>query len=418
VLANEAVSGVLMLLAFSDPDDPMPGTSKPSKPELDAQRKKYQSVVDLAKQTLKPYGLDTVIGKPAMAAETQKTIDAAIAKTDTLAFITSLYGAMMKMGPMIGLKESKPSPPIDVGTVTNYKITGDKATAQNGAETMNFVRIGGRWYIDPPAQPNSDPARSASTSPAPSTAATGSQGRGTNARTNATGKDPEVVVAGIQVVRIVASADDFSAKPFHADNGTSMVLWVKMPEGQGLIQIDERASLLQSFTDDKGANIGGKFGSFPDEFKDGSGGTIDIESSGFPGQGATALLAEGTIAMTVASGTRKTRANNVQLKNDTKFMFGTTSITVAEVETEGDSQKFTLKLPRSVMTTIKEVVFLDARGQALESSNAGRGYMNEAAEMSFSVKTALKTLTIEFEAWQGTRAIKVPFKVKAGLGLQ
>jgi hypothetical protein len=88
------------------------------------------------------------------------------------------------------------------------------------------------------------------------------------------------------------------------------------------------------------------------------------------------------------------------------------------VETEGDSQKFTLKLPRSVMTGIKEVVFKDARGQVLESSNSGRGYMNDAAEMSFSVKTALKTLTIEFEAWQGLRAIKVPFKVKAGIGLQ
>ncbi len=50
---------------------------------------------------------------------------------------------------------------------------------------------------------------------------------------------------------------------------------------------------------------------------------------------------------------------------------------------------------------------------------AGQGHRrhNDAAEMTFSVKTAARTLTLEFEAWQGLRKIKVPFKVKAGLGL-
>ena len=43
--------------------------------------------------------------------------------------------------------------------------------------------------------------------------------------------------------------------------------------------------------------------------------------------------------------------------------------------------------------------------------------MNDAGELSFSVKTALKTLTLEFEAWQGLKTIKVPFNIKAGLGL-
>jgi hypothetical protein len=33
------------------------------------------------------------------------------------------------------------------------------------------------------------------------------------------------------------------------------------------------------------------------------------------------------------------------------------------------------------------------------------------------VKTAATTLTLEFEAWQGQRTIKVPFKVKAGLAV-
>jgi hypothetical protein len=69
------------------------------------------------------------------------------------------------------------------------------------------------------------------------------------------------------------------------------------------------------------------------------------------------------------------------------------------------------------MVGIKNVVFLDARGQAVEGSRAGSGYMNEAGELSFSVKTPLKTLTLEFEQWQAPHTIKVPFKVRATIGL-
>jgi hypothetical protein len=219
-------------------------------------------------------------------------------------------------------------------------------------------------------------------------------------------------------VKVAVPDNDFSAKPFHQDNGTKIVLWVKMPAGQGLIEIDEDASLLQSFTDDKGSNIGGKFGSFPEEFKDGSGGIIEIASTGFAAPGATSLLAEGSVAMTVATGTRKTRVANVRLVNDAKFVFEKTPIVISEVEAQGDSLTFTFNLPRQVMTGIKDVVFLDAKGQPVEGRRTSSGYMNDAAQLGFSVKTAARALTVEFEAWQGTRTIKVPFKVKAALGIQ
>ena len=415
VIANEGVTGLLMVLAFSDPDDGMPGSTKPSKSELDAKRKQYRTAVDLATQTLKPYGLDTLIGKPVLAAETQNSLDAALDKADKVVLITSLYGSLVKIGPLLGIrKDPKPEPLVKIGAVSDYKLNGDKATAQNNAETMDFSRINGRWYIEPPASKGGSGGSGASTSSA------GAPGQGPAPpapRATAAGKEPEVVVGGVQTARVVVADDDFSAKPFNSDNGTKIVLWVKMPTGQGLIEIDDDASLLQSVTDDKGSNIGGKFESFPDEFKDGSGGTIEIQSSGFAASGATAILAEGSLAMTVAAGTRKTRVAKVQLQNDAKFTFDKTPIVVGSVETQDDSQSFTLKLPRQVMAGIRNVVFLDAKGEPIEGRRTGSGYMNEAAEMSFSVKTAAKVVTMEFEAWQGLRTIKVPFKVRAGLGL-
>lgn len=417
-LANEGVTGVLMVIAFSDPDDAMPGAPKPSKTELDVKRKQYRQAVDLATQTLKPYGLDTMLGKPVMADENQKALNAALDKADNAALVTSIYASMMKIAPLLGMKQNpKPQPFMKAGPVTDYKVNGDKATAQNLAETMNFVRIGGRWYVEAPS--TGGPGGS-SEPPAPvASAASTPAGQAPAAapRATAAGKTPEVVVGGIQIARVVVTDSDFSAKPFHADNGTTIVLWVKMPAGQGLIELDEDASVLQSVTDDKGANIGGKFGSFPDEFKDGSGGIIEVQSSGFAGTGATAILAEGSLAMTVSTGTRKTRVPKVSLQDNGKLMLGKTPIIVAEVQAQDESQTFTLKLPRAVMNEIKDVAFFDAKGQPLEGSRTGSGYMNDAAEMQMTVKTTAKTVTLEFEMWQGLKAIKVPFKVKAGLGL-
>ena len=404
-IASEGVTGLLMVIAFSDPSDPMPGTPSKPKAELDAEKKKYAAAVDLAKGTLKPFGIDTIIGKPVLAADTQKTLEAALAKADNVVLIRSLYGSLVKLGPMLGMKENpKPPPLVEIGTVTDYKINGDSATAQNGAEVLQFVRISGRWFIEPPAPGASTSASQAGPAPpAP--------------RSTATGKEPEIVAGGVQIARVVVPDNEFSAKPFNSDNGTKIVLWVKMPAGQGLIEIDDDASLLQSFGDDKGTNMGGKFGSFPREFSDGAGGTFEIESTAFAAAGATALVAEGSVAMTVASGTRKTRAAKVLLQNNAKFTFEKTPIVVDGVEAQGDGMAFTLNLPRRVMESIKNVAFFDAKGQPIEGRRTGSGYMNDAAEMGFTLTTAAKTLTIEFEAWQGLRTIKVPFKVRAALGL-
>ena len=230
-------------------------------------------------------------------------------------------------------------------------------------------------------------------------------------------KMPDVVVGGIQVAKVVVAEDDWSAKPFNSSNGTKLVLWVKMPAGLGLIEIDDDASLLQHFGDDKGTDLGGSLDNFPDEFKDGSGATLEISSDAMPGVGATTLQAEGTLAMTVATGTKPTKVSNLKIENDKTFKLGAATVTLAEVATEDEDLKFTLKLPRQVMAGIKSVKFYDAKAQELEGRRTSSGYMNDDAEMGFAVKTAAKTLTLEFETWQGLKEIKVPFNVKAGVGL-
>jgi hypothetical protein len=69
------------------------------------------------------------------------------AKTDDVALLTDLLGLMEELGePGTG----GPKSPVRLpGAVTDYRIDGDRATAQAGEETVHFVRVDGRWYVEP-----------------------------------------------------------------------------------------------------------------------------------------------------------------------------------------------------------------------------------------------------------------------------
>ena len=67
---------------------------------------------------------------------------------DERALIVDLMGFMESLG------EAKPGgdegkKPFELGEVTDYKIQGDRATAKAGDETVDFVKVDGRWYLAP-----------------------------------------------------------------------------------------------------------------------------------------------------------------------------------------------------------------------------------------------------------------------------
>jgi hypothetical protein len=41
--------------------------------------------------------------------------------------------------------------------VTDYEIDGDRATAKAGEETVRFVKVDGRWYVEPEAKKPAEP---------------------------------------------------------------------------------------------------------------------------------------------------------------------------------------------------------------------------------------------------------------------
>lgn len=237
-------------------------------------------------------------------------------------------------------------------------------------------------------------------------------------------KLPEISVGGIQVVNAPFGDDDWSARPFSSKNGTKVVLVIKMPPGMGLIDIDEDESSLDTFTDEKVTQYAAEFESFPDVAKDGSAGAIEMQSEIIPGPGMHTLVAEGTLALKVATGTKPQRVTGLKPENGKSFKLGPTVVTYSDVTPPDDPSaedarlEFSINLPRAVMESAKEVRFLDAKGVAIEGAvRTSSGYMNDDATVSYAVPARHKTFSMEFELWQGLRDLTVPFKVEASIAL-
>lgn len=80
--------------------------------------------------------------------------DELFANVDHGAFLTDLMGVMEALGDGEEATEeaSMPLPFNNALEVKNYKIEGDHATADASGETVDFVRIDGRWYLALPEE--------------------------------------------------------------------------------------------------------------------------------------------------------------------------------------------------------------------------------------------------------------------------
>jgi len=230
---------------------------------------------------------------------------------------------------------------------------------------------------------------------------------------------PQISAVGLRVVGLGLGANGSEVKPFMESPGTTIALAIQAPKGNGIVDIDDHASKLDSFSDDKGNSLleEARVGPFPKITEDGTAALVELEVRARPSAGTASISAQGTIAMTLAGGSKPMRASNVKVDANQTFKIGTTTLTVAETKVEEEETQFSVNLPRSLLTTIRDIRFFDAKNQPIEGRRRGSGYFNEKAELHLSAKTKDKTFSIEFEVWQNLRVVKAPFKVDAGLGL-
>jgi hypothetical protein len=151
----------------------------------------------------------------------------------------------------------------------------------------------------------------------------------------------EISVMGLRIIGSGLGKNRDEIRAFNESPGVAVALAIKMPAGQGIVQLDEDNCVLTSVTDDAGTDLGeqAKYGSFPKTSDDGSVGMIEIESRLRPAAGATAVLAEGTLVFSVSPGSKPTKIASVKLEKGKSFKLGTATVTLSEVtpgEEHGD----------------------------------------------------------------------------------
>ena len=76
---------------------------------------------------------------------------------------------------------------------------------------------------------------------------------------------PQVSATAIRVVGPGLGANGSELRPFNEQPGTTVALSVQAPRGSGIVEIDDDASKIEAFSDDKGQSLleEGRVGPFP-----------------------------------------------------------------------------------------------------------------------------------------------------------
>lgn len=220
---------------------------------------------------------------------------------------------------------------------------------------------------------------------------------------------PTVSVVGLKVMTS-------SFREMSSDPGTRLALALEVPAPAGIVAIDPNASNLESLQDSDGRALeGAEFWFSTDVTRDGRKGIVELRAESVPGQRASAIAARGTIAATVATGSRTEKVVAVRLQKGATFRLAGTTVTVTEVESEGEQTRFEMKGPTATIRAIRDLRVLRA-GKAVESSRGMSSFNEKESELQY--RTAAKSganVTLDVDLWQNPQRVSVPLDVQASI---
>lgn len=245
-----------------------------------------------------------------------------------------------------------------------------------------------------------------------------------------------VEVRGLRIVG-AGEGDDFqdSVRPFNWSQGISVALLVRRPEG-GIIDIDEDASTVTRFEDNTGTDLlkkpeqkGGKrmfsstggFGMMPAIKKDGRAAMVELNGPGLPGKGATKVKAQGTILL-VCANSKKRFTQAIELKVGSKVTVGPVPLEITKVG-KPDWGKAAMSVTFTATQQLDAIagISFSSGGANIETRDGGhtslRAFNTVKVEKTINFEKKIDAATIEIDAWQDLKRIKVPFNLRVGIGL-
>ena len=197
---------------------------------------------------------------------------------------------------------------------------------------------------------------------------------------------------------------------------------------KNFIKLDAKASKLNAFLDDKGADLtktkkkswGSSpwLGSFPKITDDKHAVRFDIKSTECPTKGATKLTLNATMELLAGSDLKTEKQADVELKLDGKITIGPAPFEIKRIEKGWGSWKLAVTLfTNKPVDGIKSIKFLGPDGKEIESKQTSRSTMNDDINLTYSLKKKVEKATIEIEYYQKVEKVTVPVKCELGVGL-
>ncbi len=229
----------------------------------------------------------------------------------------------------------------------------------------------------------------------------------------------DISVVGLQIVGAPVGPSEYGeVTAFSNSPGIRVALGVKVPDAYTIIDADEDESVVTKFVDDQGTDlaIDVDFDFSPSFTRDQKALVTTLRAKATPAALAREFTAEGELSVTTARGDSTARASTVALVKGTAFKAGGTAFTVEDVEASDEDSYVSLAMTREAVERIKEIRFVDAAGQPIESSMSMRGYSMDTGQIAYRVTGSPKVATIEIVRHENLQTQKVPFTFTIGLG--
>ena len=149
-LASPVVSGILMVLGVLDPES-FPADTFTAK-ELAEKKKTYGQKKKKVIDVFRRHGLEKLVETPGLGEETQRRLVEGVKAADAVALLRDAIPLMDELSDTNDASSPTAPSPFQ-GKVTGYKVSGDRATARAGKETIELVKREGRWFLKTPSGP-------------------------------------------------------------------------------------------------------------------------------------------------------------------------------------------------------------------------------------------------------------------------
>ena len=241
---------------------------------------------------------------------------------------------------------------------------------------------------------------------------------------------PKVSIAGFSVARPRPDDKFNRAMAFGMQAGTRVSVHVALP-GREIIDLDDDASTLAEFTDDKGTVLakpgsGGGFRSWLGHFahvaEDRQSLTPDIHTRELPAKGATRLTLDATLAV-VCGADPKTATVQAALSQGMAVKLGSVPTTISDVKvlTHGDRKLLVTFRSSQSFDPIRRLVFVGPDGKEHVAEPAGSTESSAGSRsvhtQSYGLAKKLDKATIKVDYFGAVETVKVPVKLNVTMGL-